>query len=223
MVLLASGYAEVETQMVKLQETAKSLLDVTQRKLFWFELLIQRNLQRSYDLLWAVSSLVRLGNCSAAATLLRPMLDCFTVLVTIVKQKNPEALAKHMGAGKRLDKYIDDFGNKLTDKAMLGYCSEVLPEAGEMYKDLSRYIHFSSQHIAPAFDDMKNGRFTGEVGKNGADWPDDDKNRILHGVSELASLICFAANKYIEHRAGLKYEELYRLFWPERPIEGASL
>lgn len=101
--------------------------------------------------------LLKNDNLETAHQLLRLLLDCQMKLFVINTSEKPYELCDSLLNFIEMNK-LEERGIKLTDHAII----QLMVESGwykgvdEMYKDLSRAIHYSYKHIIHLIGDMKN-------------------------------------------------------------------
>ena len=112
-------------------------------------------MDRNIALVEAIQELIAHKNIHAVAPLIRVQLDGLLRLHAFNLVENPDDLAMHIMQGKKLRRFKDKNGNKLTDRHLVNSLKLQLPWVEELYETLSGWVHFSESHIFAAASEGK--------------------------------------------------------------------
>jgi len=197
-----SDSSEVANLMTKLQALPQRIRDAYKdlsftadgkgKHIYPGDLLFRAILKRTHDLIWGVNALLKEDNWNAAATLVRPILDCCLVAVTFAVQKEPGRLELHLMKGKKLSDFVDDNKKQLTDKQMREYLENHFPDTHSFYKEAAEYVHFSGKHVFSSIVKVSNsGSFTSFIGEASPEWTKEHKLNLANAVLEMGKWILY--------------------------------
>ncbi len=141
-------------------------------------------LNRSINLIDAILCLTSRWNFIAAGPLVRLHLDTLLRLSYLRTTQNPDTFIMHILEGKQVNKMKDEKGVKLTDTRLCDYARTMFPQVDNVYKETSRFIHFSDKHV---FSCITPDEFF--IGKGFRKWPERDIVSLLDCTIEITEMI----------------------------------
>ena len=105
--------------------------------------------KRSLDLVDGFILTISNWNLICAAPIIRMHLDTLLRLnyISKIPPKEADKLIHHIMGGDPLYKFKDSEGKGLTDTRLLKYTKDVFPWIDNVYKQTSKFIHFSERHM----------------------------------------------------------------------------
>lgn len=120
--------------------------------LFPLDFLAWAGANRSLGLIHGFRLLVTASNYVTASSLVRLQLDTALRFKAAWHVDDPHALATHVLAGGRLDKWKDPRGKQLSDRYLVARTRDEAPWLPRVYEETSGFIHLSRKHIFAALD-----------------------------------------------------------------------
>ena len=133
------GDAELQRYFMKAAQSDPSM--------YVSDFIIFGALKRTLALSEGFRSHIRERNFTCAGALLRLQLDTALRLHAARLSGNPEAYAKAVFEGQRVDRLKDRDGNRMTDSYLAQKLSEEHPWVKRAYEGLCDFIHFSNRHF----------------------------------------------------------------------------
>jgi hypothetical protein len=155
-------------------------------------------LNRTINVIDAISCLTERRNFIATGPLVRIHLDTLLCLSYLIKTKNPDSIIMEILKGKQLRKIKDEEGYNLTDTRLRDYARPLFPQVDNVYKETSKLIHFSDKQLFTCFETVDdNGRFTAIIGKGSSGWKEKDIIVSLSCTISITEIILAIARGWI--------------------------
>ena len=130
-------------------------------KMFPLDILASATIKRSMALIQGFTSLVKMGNYTCAASLLRLQLDsCLRLFATFIVDK-PHDLAHKVLKGKAIRDMKDRDGHRMTDRYLVNTLGAKYVWMPRIYESTSGFIHLSEKHLFSVFDEAEDERSVG--------------------------------------------------------------
>ncbi len=144
--------------------------------------------------------LVESKNMSSARSLLRVQIDTFMRFSSLWLVDSPHNLAVEIIDGKHIRNIKDKLGNKMTDRYLTETLSKNYPWISNVYNNLSGYIHFSSQHLFNAVNQINNDTKTISfgIGKEDKQYPESSWIETVDCFIESINILFFYLKSWIE-------------------------
>jgi len=128
---------------------AKEMLEADQGNIFPLDLFALGVIKRSLLLVKGFCDLARSNNFTSAAPLVRLHLDNLLQIYAVFIAKNPHDFAMKKLKGERTNNLKDKSGKKMKDSYLAKKLSrnEGTSWVERVYKETSKFIHFSDKHI----------------------------------------------------------------------------
>lgn len=167
---------------------AKEMLEVDQGNIYPLDLFALGIIKRSLMLVNGFCTLVRKNNFISAAPIVRLHLDNLLQIYAAFVVKKPHDFATKKLKGKQTNNLKDKDGKKMTDS----YLAEILSKKKEtswvkrVYKETSKFIHFSDKHIFGTVMNVKEDR-TAEflIPSDEEIIPDSAKLEVVMAMTEI--------------------------------------
>ena len=116
-------------------------------RISYTDLVLLGIIQRSIEINKGFLNLMDQWNLLCAAPLIRLQIDSLLRLAYISSLNNPEEISEKIFKGEPINRIKDNEGNKLSDARLKDYARTSFPWIDEVYKNTSKFIHFSEKHI----------------------------------------------------------------------------
>jgi len=165
---------------------AQKMLKADNGKLFLLDLYTIGIMNRSVLLIKGFSDLIENNNFLSAAPLIRLHLDSLLQFYAAFIVKDPHDFSQKKMSGKQSNNLKDSNGEKLTDGYLAGLLSK---ENGfewvkNVYKETSKFIHFSDKHIFSSAQNKKNNKFSFVISDK-LDVPASAQNEAIDAMIEI--------------------------------------
>lgn len=171
-------------------EIAMEMSEADQGNIYPMDLFALGIIKRSLMLVNGFCTLVKKNNFTSAAPLVRLQLDNLLQIFAAFVVENPHDFAMEKLKGKQTNNLKDKDGNKLTD----GYLAELLSKEEEtswvkqLYKEASKFIHFSDKHIFSTVMNVKeDGRTKILISSEEEIIPDSAKLEIVMVMTKITN------------------------------------
>ena len=144
--------AKLDTYFNKLIKAGKDA--VGNNNIYMIDLFIVGVVKRSIDLVDGFILTIDNWNLICTAPIVRMHLDTLLRLnyISKIPPKEADKLIHQIMDGELLKKYKDSEGKKLNDACLRKYARDVFPWIDNVYKNTSKFIHFSERHMfAPVY------------------------------------------------------------------------
>ena len=169
-------------------QIAEEMLKADQGNIYPLDLLALGIIKRSLMLVNGFCTLVRKNNFTCAAPIVRLHLDNLLQIYAAFITKDPHDFATKKLEGKQTDKLKDKDGEKMTDS----YLAKVLSKKKEtswvkrVYKETSKFIHFSDKHIFGTVMNVKEDRTVEFLIPSDEEIiPDSAKSEVVRAMVEI--------------------------------------
>jgi len=138
---------KLDTYFDKLKKAGKDAVENTNMGMIDF--FIIGVVKRSLDLVDGFILTISNWNLICAAPIIRMHLDTLLRLnyISKVPPKEADKLILHIMNGEPLNKFKDSEGKGLNDTRLRKYLKDVFPWIDNVYKQTSKFIHFSERHM----------------------------------------------------------------------------
>jgi len=167
------------------------ILSVADGNIYVTDLVMIGVLKRSLDIFDGCISLVERWNLSAAAPLLRLQLDSLLRLVYLATVKDPDAVSMEIIKGRSFSNMKDREGKKLSDARLRDYARPLYPWINKVYKQTSKFIHFSDKHYFLSVNSLNKRSRTVEhfIGEGVTNWPESEINSFLDAMGRATDAL----------------------------------
>lgn len=197
---LDDALANLRKTEEELLQLGIDMLSVDSRNIFPVDLIAIGAMKRTASNTEGFILLVESKNISSARSLLRVQMDTFMRFSSLWIVDSPHNLAVEIIHGKHIRNIKDKLGNKMTDRYLTEILSKEYPWIKNVYDNLSGYIHFSSQHLFNAVNQINNDTKTisFEIGKEDKQYPESSWIETVDCFIESVNILFFYLKSWIE-------------------------
>lgn len=182
-------FQRMEKQKCAALALVKESLEYTNNDVYIIQLLMFAALNRTINILDAISDAIMKWNIIAAGSLLRNLLDTLAVLVFLSKQPNLnlteviDTLFKNGRLMKRKGMRL----MRIPDADVIKCVNEVYPWAKQVYDETSGFVHFSGKHLFGIAREFLNTDkvITMGIGIGNESWPEEELKNFLEATNEI--------------------------------------
>jgi hypothetical protein len=151
-------------------------------------------INRSIDLVEGFNLLLEDWNLLCAIPIIRMQLDNLLRLNYLSKLENSDEiyeLFKKVSSGEKFDKIKDNEGKNLNELRLRDYARKEFPWVDDIYKNTSKYVHFSDRHIfAPIiYLDEKNRMVYHAIGNKSTNAKEKDLASLYEVMIKISQCI----------------------------------
>lgn len=187
---------EVELELKNLENQESRILNLAkemhQEKTFPLDLLANTVMDRSLQLIFGFTSLIRNENYISACHLVRCHLDNVLRFSGAWLVDNPHQFATDIIDGKQVDKIKDRDGNYLKDWYLRNKLNEEYPWIKSVYTETSGFIHLSNKHFFSSTKVVDKSERIVEFKISKKDYYINDELRIetIIGMNKITNILC---------------------------------
>jgi hypothetical protein len=188
--------AKIEFALKKLETQESKILKLSEIMhsgvTYPVDLLANTVMDRSLQLIFGFTTLIRSENYIAACHLVRPHLDNIIRFSATWLVENPHQFALDIFDGSQIDKIKDRDGNLLKDWYLKNKLNNEFPWVENMYKQTSGFIHLSNKHFYSSLKlkEIKERTIEFKISKKDAYITDDLRLEAIMGMNDITDVLC---------------------------------
>lgn len=185
-------------------QAGKLAIEALGGNIFLTDFLIIGVIKRSIDIIDGFAMLMDKWNLVVAAPLIRLQLDTLLRLSYLATLKDADAVSFKISEGVNFSDLKDSSGKKLTDARLRDYARPQFPWIDDIYKTVSKYVHFSNRHIFFPIHNLQNEKRIVNfcITKGSRNVKQSDIASYYHTMIEITNAILLYIVSWGEHKKG---------------------
>lgn len=202
---LSEELARLDGWLERLPSVGMRTLGGSGSSMYVFDFIAIGAVKRSLSLASGLSSMIRAKNMICARALLRMHLDTVTRFLAYTYVKDPEAMARAVTRGQKLNKFKCSNGKPLTDAYLVDRLSHEHPWVRRVYDFTSGYVHFSERQFFDSIHTLGSDQertMQLEISHIDSKFPEFSWAEVTACFNQLTEILVSALVSYEAQKAG---------------------
>jgi hypothetical protein len=186
---VSAGLAKIKAQSDEILQLALEIMRADDGKVYLMDMLATGAVKRHVSTAAGLTQLIRSRNMLAARAVLRLQLDTAIRFSAAWMTDSPNAFAKRVLDGERIDRIKDSNGAPLRDAHLVSAHKAAFPWLPEVYARLSGYVHLSDSHIFAPITSTGNHAYETLIGETNDHYPESSWTELTDCFFDISMLL----------------------------------